>query len=207
MATPDYKRFRMVIDLQRLDLPAPVVPEGYRWSAWNQLLCERHATVKWKSFRNDVDGRVFPCLSEMDGCRTLMNQIVNQPHFTAGAAPPNFAPDSTWLLSYHPDDEWPAEDAGAIQGMVCGTGIGSILNVGTVQEHRGLGLGKALMLKALHGFDLIGCHKVALEVTAINKAAVGLYVSLGFEVIEVLYRSADGGAVVEGTERRPLKSS
>ncbi|MEP3480829.1 MAG: N-acetyltransferase [Fuerstiella sp.] len=198
MATPDFKRFRMVIDLQRFDLPVPEVPEGYRWVAWKQLLCERHAVVKWKSFRNDVDGRVFPCLSEMSGCRKLMGEIARQPHF---------APDSTWLLSYHPDSNWPAEDAGAIQGMIRSDGIGSIQNVGTVQEHRGLGLGKALMLKALNGFYLAGCHKVVLEVTAINKVAVGLYVSLGFQVIEVLYRSGDGGTVVKGTERQPQKSS
>lgn len=198
MATPDYKRFRMVIDLQKIDLPVPSVPEGYRWVAWKQLLCERHATVKWKSFRNDVDGRVFPCLSRMDGCRKLMGEIAKQPHF---------APDSTWLLTYHPDSNWPAEDAGAIQGMIRSDGIGSIQNVGTVQEHRGLGLGKALMLKALQGFRLAGCHKAVLEVTAINKVAVGLYVALGFQVVEVLYRTGDGGAVVKGTERQPLKST
>lgn len=198
MATPDYKRFRMEIDLQRFDTPVPKLPEGYRWVAWKQLLCERHATVKWKAFRNDVDGRVFPCLSRMDGCRKLMGEIAKQPHF---------APDATWLLTYHPDPTWPAEDAGAIQGMVRSNGIGSIQNVGTVREHRGLGLGKTLVLKALQGFWLAGCHKAVLEVTAINKVAVGLYLALGFQVVEVLYRTGDGGAVVKGTERAPLKSS
>lgn len=198
MASSDYKRFRMEIDLQRFDHPVPALPEGYHWVPWSQMLCERHATVKWKAFRNDVDGRVFPCLSERDGCRRLVSEIARQPHF---------APDATWLLTYHPDPDWPAEDVGAIQGMIRSTGIGSIQNVGTVKEHRGLGLGKSLVLKTLHHFWLNGCHKAVLEVTAINKVATSLYQSLGFEVVEVLYRSSEGGTVVKGTERQPLRSS
>lgn len=198
MSTHEYKRFRMEIDLQRFDLAVPELPDGYRWVAWKQLLCERHATVKWKAFRNDVDGRVFPCLSNMDGCRKLISEITRQPHF---------APDATWLLTYHPDPHWPVEDCGAIQAVIRSSGIGSIQNVGVVKAHRGLGLGKALVLKALNGFWLAGCHKAVLEVTAINKVAAELYQSLGFEVIEVLYRRGDGGTVIKGTERQPLRTA
>ncbi|MCP4856056.1 MAG: hypothetical protein GY903_16350 [Fuerstiella sp.] len=41
--------------------------------------------------------------------------------------------------------------------------------------------------------------------TALNRVAVRLYQSLGFRITRVLYREAEGGKVIRGTERAPWK--
>lgn len=194
MATNRFKRYRMELDLRRTDLPSPTLPDGYIWLPWHAILSGRHAHVKWRSFRDDLDGRVFKCLSQLEGCRRLVSEIARQPKFN---------PNATWLVAFQPEPSWPADDCGTIQGIARNGGVGSIQNVGVVPEHRGFGLGRALVLKALEGFWQSGLNSASLEVTADNKAAVTLYRSLGFRIARVLYRAGDGGKIIQGTERQP----
>lgn len=189
MATVAHKRFRMQIDLRRLSRKAVRLPEGYRWLPWRSLLLERHALVKWRSFREDLDGRVFSCLGEAKGCLALMKEIVGQSAF---------CPAATWMVIYQPEPDWPAVDCGTIQGVTRNGGMGSIQNVGVIPEHRGLGIGRALVQQALLGFEQVGMGISVLEVTAENDAAVKLYQSMGFRTIQVLYRdSATGDTITE----------
>ncbi|MCA9033800.1 MAG: GNAT family N-acetyltransferase, partial [Planctomycetaceae bacterium] len=74
--------------------------------------------------------------------------------------------------------------------------IGAIQNVGVIPEHRCKGLGRSLVLQALHGFRFSGMHHGVLEVTSENRIAVNLYESMGFEICEVLYRNSSTGEVV-----------
>ena len=60
MRTTYFKRLRMEINLRRVDLPEPVLPEGYEWRAWHPVLIEAHARVKWESFRSEIDALLFP---------------------------------------------------------------------------------------------------------------------------------------------------
>ena len=196
MAPHQYKRFRMELDFRSAALPEPRLPDGYHWLAWRPILSERHAQIKWRAFREDLDGRVFSCLSRIDGCRRLINAITRQPTFCAAA---------TWMVSFQPEPSWPADDCGTIQGISRAGGVGSIQNVGIVPEHRGNGLGKAIVLKSLQGFREEGLNYASLEVTALNRVAVRLYQSLGFRITRVLYREAEGGKVIRGTERAPWK--
>lgn len=186
-----YKRFRMQVNLQNAFLNPPRLPEGYRWLPWRSLLLERHAHVKWRSFREDLDGKVFSCLGQSSGCLNLMREIVSQR---------SFCPASTWLLVYQPEANWPASDCGTIQGITRNGGIGAIQNVGVVPEHRGQGIGRALVIQALRGFIQAGMGCAVLEVTAENEAAVRLYRSLGFEVMEVLYRDSGSGETIPASE-------
>lgn len=178
-----FKRLRMQIDLRKATLSQPLLPQGYRWAPWRRLLLERHAQVKWRSFRDDLDGQVFPCLSQLDGCRRLMAEIASQPTFCANA---------TWLLVYQPEDNWPPEDCACIQGIVRKGNVGAIQNVGVAPEHRGLGIGRAIVVQSLLGFRFSGLSYGFLEVTAENRAAVCLYESLGFAIVDVLYREVPG---------------
>ncbi|MDG1894086.1 MAG: N-acetyltransferase [Fuerstiella sp.] len=196
MAQHRYKRFRMEIDFRFAELPAAVLPDGYHWLAWRPMLSERHAQVKWRSFRGDLDGQVFTCLSDINGCRRLITDIGRQP---------KFCPQATWLVAFQPEPTWPADDCGTIQGISRTGGVGSIQNVGIVPEHRGNGLGKAIVLKSLEGFQQQGLTFASLEVTALNRIAVRLYQTLGFRITRVLYREGEGGKVIRGTERAPLK--
>jgi GNAT superfamily N-acetyltransferase len=189
-----YKRLRMEVDLRRVEVISPVLPDGYRWVPWRSILCERHAQVKWRSFREDLDGQVFPCLSQIQGCRKLITDIQSQSSFSLNA---------TWMVAFQPEPAWPADDCGTIQGISRHGTTGAIQNVGIVPEHRGLGLGRAIVQKALEGFWHDGLNIASLEVTADNQVAVELYHSLGFRVTRVLYREAAGGKIVAGTERDP----
>ena len=61
--------------------------------------------------------------------------------------------------------------------------LGYILRVAVAPDHRGRGLGTALM-RALerHAFDELGLHRLQLSVYAFNTAAIACYRGVGFEV-------------------------
>jgi GNAT superfamily N-acetyltransferase len=188
-----YKRLRLQLDLRK-PLSDPQLPDGYHFVPWQPMIQERHAQVQWQAFRDDLDGRLFNCLSNLAGCRRLLRETVNHARFSA---------DSTWLVQFQPEPEWPAVDCGMIQGLTQSGLTGAIQNLGVVPEHRGFGLGRSVLLRALHGFRRSGMRRVTLEVTAENLQAVRLYLKLGFNVSRVLYRTAEAGAVVKGSERPP----
>jgi ribosomal protein S18 acetylase RimI-like enzyme len=171
-----FKRFRMEIDLQSTLAPVPALPDGYAWIAWEDWLVEQHAEVKYQCFIEEIDAVVFTSLSNRDGCRRLMRDI---------AGKPGFKPEATWLIaSAH-------GYCATIQGVRERTGMGAIQNVGVTVPHRGHGLGTALLLKALHGFQSCGAHRVNLEVTAQNDGAIRLYRRLGFRCRKTLYKAVD----------------
>jgi (1->4)-alpha-D-glucan 1-alpha-D-glucosylmutase len=63
-----------------------------------------------------------------------------------------------------------------------------IFDVIVASDHRGRGLGRLLMIKALHGFRIAGLRKAYLEVTARNEHAVCLYRRLGFRSTRTVYK-------------------
>ena len=86
-----FKRYRMEVSLANRELPQPVLPRGYSWSAWDESLLEAHAETKYLSFRSEIDANVFPCLGELAGCYRLMNEIRHKD---------GFLPEATWLLAH-----------------------------------------------------------------------------------------------------------
>ena len=177
-----FRRFRMEIDFDEVNLPQPSLPDGYRWSAWQPALLSRHVTVKFKSFRDEIDSQVFPCLGDLAGCQRLMLEIIRQKCFL---------PAATWLISHRPRGSFRYVGCGTIQGVEHNATFGAVQNVGVVPEHRGLGLGRALVLKALHGFEESGLRRVYLEVTAHNTEAVELYRSIGFRLTRTMYKAIE----------------
>jgi len=182
-----YRRFRMEINLRATDLPLPMLPERYFWTAWEHdpyaaMILERHADTKYSCFQNELDSRVFPCLGEREGCLRLMNDIARQS---------SFLPEATWLISFRNFEDDLIHDVGTIQGLAHTSMVGAIQNVGVIPEHRSQGLGKALVLKCLHGFREIGIPRVSLEVTADNRHAIDLYKKIGFRIVRTMYRDAE----------------
>jgi len=169
-----FKRFRMEVDLLAPLASAPALPAGFDWAPWHDDLLGQHAQAKVMSFSDEIDGVVFPNLSRYEGCMRLMREICSRPGF-CGAA--------TWLIHHQ------GAPCGTIQGVSNGCGAGVIQNLGVVPAHRGLGLGTALLLKALHGFRQSGLTQAALEVTAQNEAAVRLYRRFGFRRRRTLYKA------------------
>jgi ribosomal protein S18 acetylase RimI-like enzyme len=183
MAAGYFKRFRMAADLLRIRRPAPL-PSGYRFVPWNEALLDVHARTKYHAFRDEIDAVVFPCLGDPEGCRRLMREIRDK----AG-----FLPLATWLI-VRGDSPAAVDWCGTIQGVVDETGAGSIQNIGIVPGHRGIGLGTALIERALAGFRDWGAARATLEVTADNSGAVRLYQRLGFRRQRTVYKVVDGVA-------------
>ncbi len=177
-----FKRYRMEIDLTGRELPPARLPEGYHWIEWAPEYRDIHAETKYLSFRTEIDANVFPCLGALDGCLRLMTEISRKT---------GFLPEATWLIGcrFHASD--PFEYCGTIQGIRDRGGLGAIQNLGVVPEHRGRGLGTALLVKALHGFRQVGLRRALLEATAQNEAAIRLYERLGFTKVRTVYKAVE----------------
>jgi hypothetical protein len=177
-----FKRFRMEIDLRAPLRFAPKLPSGYRFVPWNPGLLEVHADTKYRSFRMEVDANVFPCLGDADGCLRLMGEI---------ASKDGFLPQATWLVAHDPGNRKPSDYCATIQGISNREGIGAIQNLGVTPEHRGSGLGSAVLIQALAGFRQSGLSRAYLEVTAQNDAAIRLYRRLGFRRARTVYKAVE----------------
>jgi ribosomal protein S18 acetylase RimI-like enzyme len=163
-----------------IDLPGSLtawsLPEPLTGAAWAESLLADHAETKYLCFRGEIDAAVFPCLGDRYGCQRLMREIRRKP---------GFLPAATWLIA------GPEGYIGTIQGVIDHGPIGAIQNVGVVPSYRGLGLGRALVHRALSGFAQAGLQRAYLEVTAENRAAVQLYRGLGFRRSKTLYKAVD----------------
>lgn len=172
-----FKRYRM-----RVDLPCRIsertASDDISFLPWHPKLLGMHALAKWESFRNEMDGSVFPCLADREGCRQLMRDI---------AGKNSFVPESTWLAIERGGTPWEAP-LGTIQGLRQGPVHGAIQNIAVVPIARGRGLGRELIRKALLGFHAAGCRYVTLEVTVHNLRAIELYRSVGFQRIETVFK-------------------
>jgi ribosomal protein S18 acetylase RimI-like enzyme len=183
-----FKRFRMEIDLNALGAP-PTLPDGFHWLAWDESLLEVHAETKFQSFQDEIDALVFPSLSSRAGCSYLMREISRKPGFRS---------EATWLVSCGDDP------CGTVQGVRERSGLGAIQNLGVVPAFRGRGLGRALLLQALHGFVRAGLGRALLEVTAQNAAAIRLYRRLGFRCRKTLYKAVEVNPALQEAARYEL---
>lgn len=181
MSVTYFKRYRMEIDLRRWRLQPLPLPPGYRLVVWSDELLEAHAETKYESFRGEIDAGVFQCLSDLEGCRRLMEEISRRD---------GFLPEATWLMEFS-DARHNVEWCGAIQGVRVNRNYGGIQNVGVIPYHRGQGVGAALVTAALLGFQQVGLPRGYLEVTAQNNSAVRLYQRLGFRRTKTLYKAVE----------------
>jgi ribosomal protein S18 acetylase RimI-like enzyme len=173
MSLPIYcKRLRMEADLRWLDA-VPALPPRFVWVPWDDAVLPDHADVKYRSFQGELDARLFPNLATHDGCVQLMESIRGKPEFL---------PAATWLVAA------PDGCCATVQGVRDDACAGAIQNLGVVPEYRGRGLGRALLLRALHAFRLVGLKRARLEVSARNRRAVRLYHEVGFIATKTLYR-------------------
>jgi ribosomal protein S18 acetylase RimI-like enzyme len=181
MTVTYFKRFRMEIDVEGALLPQIELPAGYRPLSWRPSLLAAHADTKFRCFRCEIDANVFPCLGNLEGCRRLMGEIARRDGFLKTA---------TWLMEYQRPRRR-VEYCGTIQGVAEPDGLGCIQNVGVAPEHRGLGLGTMLVVRALEGFRQAGLDRVRLEVTAENTGAVRLYQRMGFRKVRTVYKAVE----------------
>ncbi len=172
-----FKRYRMRVELP-CRIPERTASDDVAFLPWHPKLLGMHALAKWESFRNEMDGSVFPCLADREGCRQLMRDI---------AGKNAFVPEATWLAVDRPGTEWESP-LGTIQGLLTGPTQGAIQNIGVVPMARGRGVGRELIRRSLLAFHAAGCRNVTLEVTVHNLAAIHLYQSVGFVRYETVFK-------------------
>lgn len=174
-----FKRYRMVMDLAHFSDDHPSLPDDYDFLSWQESLLDDHAETKYRCFSLEIDANVFPCLGNRHGCQQLMREITRRD---------NFVPQATWLIERRSADG--DSYCGTVQGLRDLEGRGAIQNLGVVPEHRGEGIGTALLIRALSGFRQAGIEIATLEVTAQNTGALRLYERFGFEVAKTVYKAA-----------------
>jgi ribosomal protein S18 acetylase RimI-like enzyme len=176
-----FKRFRMEIELYE-GPPLPELPLGYSWTPWDDSLLETHAEVKYRCFQEEIDATVFPSLGSRNGCSHLMGAICRKS---------GFVPEATWLVA--------SADGycGTVQGIRERSGLGAIQNLGVTAVHRGRGIGRALLLQALHGFRRAGLGRAHLEVTAQNASAIRLYREVGFRCRKTVYKAVETANILQ----------
>lgn len=166
-----FKRYRM--ERAVAPPPNPTLSAGFRIVPWDDRMIDVHADVLFRCFVDDLDGRVFPNLARVDGCRSLIRVIRGLDGFCRLATAMAAGPDGY---------------AGVVEGIIDPNGHGAIQNIGVTPDARGLGLGAALLAYALGGFDRVGAKWCHLEVSAENEPAVRLYQRFGFRKTRVLYK-------------------
>lgn len=177
-----FKRYRLEISLARSIFHARPLPADYSLISWHPALLDAHAEAKYRSFRQELDANVFPCLGERGGCRRLMDEITRRKNFVA---------EATWLLSYQEVGQRKPEYCGTVQGLRVGPDYGAVQNLGVTPVHRSRGLGTVLLYHALNGFQSVGLDQAYLEVTAQNTAAIRLYLALGFRYVKTVYKPVE----------------
>ena len=182
MTVTYFKRYRMQFDLREGCLENQPLAAGYALVPWSIEVLEAHANAKFRSFREELDANVFPCLGDAEGCLRLMKEISCRQGFISKA---------TWLVTYQNPDTGIVENCGTVQGIREQPDVGSIQNLGIAPTHRGKGLGSALLSRALQGFNSAGIQFVTLEVTAQNYGAVRLYHRMGFRTLRTVFKSID----------------
>ncbi len=172
----------MQFDLRDVQFVTPIVPSGYELHPWDSKLLAAHAEAKFRSFRNELDANVFTCLGNSDGCLRLMREI---------SCRQGFIPEATWLATYRDPKTGRIENCGTVQGIRESVDVGSIQNIGIVSAHRSHGIGSAIVLRSLQGYQQAGIKIVTLEVTAKNVGAMRLYERLGFKVLRTVFKSIE----------------
>ena len=177
------KRLQMIFDFRRTLVPAVELPDGFQLVPWNLSLLRAHAKIKYHGFRDDSDSSVFPTFKQFDRCLRLMESITE-----SGL----FVPEATLLISYDSPDTV-CEYVANIQGMRLSNETGAIQNVAVLPGFRQRGLGRAIVLGALHAFRNIGIQQVSLDVTANNFPAMRLYERIGFRTVRVHFKETASG--------------
>ena len=177
-----FKRYRMQYDLRNASFDDVELPDGYCLKPWDDSLLASHAEAKFRSFRNELDANVFPCLGESDGCYRLIREISSRQ---------GFVPEATWLATYTDPISGRTENCGTIQGIREKLDVGAIQNIGVVEAHRGRGIGTAIVRHSLQGFQSVGIKIVTLEVTEKNSGASRLYERLGFRILRTVFKSVE----------------
>ena len=142
-------------------------------------------------------------LADVAGYRTCVGAVMHERKYLAYLEPFSFTETATFVAGNidKGNPHFVAEDAGRIVGW-CDVGRDSVptyahegmLGMGVLEDFRGHGLGKRLLLATLDAAGRAGFERVALSVYGSNARAAALYRKVGFvhEGTRVRGRKLDG---------------
>ena len=160
-------RFTMDRDLLKLphDLPLPF---GYRVEPWCPPLMPAFAAALAVSFSDSPDVPVYSDLASREGCRLILDELVDAADFLSGA---------TWLLFFG------REPCGL---MLCSKAHdkskGVVNIVGIAPRHRRMAIGSRVLIKALWAMRDRKIPHASLKVNRDSRGAVMFFRAHGFQV-------------------------
>jgi len=175
------KRYRMECPVQSAKNGPADLPKGYSWEKWTPEISHLHGLVLHQSFKGEKDSQLFLSFTTLAGCENLLKEMGQRT---------DFLPEATWLIL------GPDGPCATLQSLFQKGNVVSVQNIAVVPEHRGKGLGKALVKKL---FQMMHEHQFPmawLEVTADNERAIRLYESMGFIRTKVLYKELPIPAII-----------
>jgi len=159
-------RMLMSLDLPG-GMPRPESPAGYELRSWDEQYLPAAAALVHEASFPDGDARVSRQLRTVEGAEAMIRSLVKG---SVGA----FDHEGSLMALRN------EAVCGVLFFVRRGPAEGFIPEIAVSADHRGRGLGRALMKSALSTAAKGGIKTVKLGVTCDNKPAVALYSGLGF---------------------------
>ena len=163
-------RHYMARELREPLPPAEPPPRGYRLRPVRRSDLHAAAEIVYRSHVGSLDAALNLTYATPATCRSFVDTIV----LRGGCG--RWDSEASLLA------EGPRGPAGVVLASRLARATGHVCQVSVVPESQGAGLGRSLMLAALHGFRERGLAAATLSVTVDNERAHGLYLDLAFGV-------------------------
>ena len=169
-----YTRQFMLLDLSKpLEMP-PGATTGLRISRWHDRYFDPCAKLIFLAYADHIDGDINDQYRSKSGALRFLKNIILLP----GCG--QFVPGASFVLHMPGSDEL----LGAVLTSEVSPGVGHTTQLCVIPGHQGHGLGRALMITAVHALRGLKFHELTLTVTSVNHTAVQLYEKLGFKTLK-----------------------
>jgi len=150
-------------------------PEGFDIRRWSEQDYQSAAAVITAAYRGHIDSEINDQYRTIAGSLRFLNNIVRFPgcgQFDGGSS----------FIAYHRQSRTPV---GLILCSRVKHDVGHITQVCVLPEHRGKGVGEALLAANAQDLKRRRFSMLSLTVTEANKSAVDLYKRLGYHIERV----------------------
>jgi len=173
-----HPRLFMVLPLRGENAPArtaPPLPEGIELRKWSEHDFQGAAAVITAAYRGHIDSDINDQYRTISGSLRFLNNIVRFPGCGV------FDSDASFCAIHRPTQA----TVGLILCSRVKSDVGHVTQVCLVPEHRGRGIGEALIGASYTNLRKRSFGALSLTVTEANRGAVDLYKRIGFETKRV----------------------
>ena len=170
-----HPRLFMTLPLLGAHSPGRRLGSEFELRRWSDQDYQGAATVITGSYRNHIDSEINDQYRTVTGSLRFLNNIVRFP----GCG--QFDGESSFV-AYHKPTRTPV---GLILCSQVKHDVGHITQVCVLPEHRGKGIGEALLAANMQDLQRRAFEMLSLTVTEANRGAVDLYKRLGYSIQRV----------------------